>query len=141
MYGIGCEEPDGGESNCEIRQLDLQGNVVSEIESTTTTNETPTIREKNYEWIIYKQTANLWRVKSKEHGIHVQENNVWKWQSLTHMYISKTGTIIGGSISVTENSSHADVGIYWASMQVDYKVEASLVCGGSPFCRFYQRIV
>jgi hypothetical protein len=131
----GCEEGGGGNTgeNCDGIQESLEGTSVSEMESITTTNANPTTRTKNYVWTIYRQIWGLWSFQSHETGIQVKVGNEWHWLSLSHDNISRVGFQIGGNVSCTLNSATPTIGIYNASMTLDYNIEASLVCGGSPF--------
>jgi hypothetical protein len=132
----GCyEDPNGGggeEINCANVQGSLEGTSVSEIESSTTENETPTTRDRKYNWVIFKQNWNLFKFVSHEKGVHIKVNNVWKWESLTHNTITRTGGIIGGSVACSLIDATPTLGLYNASMTLDYHIEANAICKGSP---------
>ena len=132
-FGI-CEEVgENPQENCSSSQAALEGSVVNEPVSNSTTEETQTTRVKNYAWTIYRQNLGLWSFRSHEKGVHVKVNDEWRWQSLTHESISREGLMIGGSVSCTLNSATPYVALYWASMELDFNIAASIICGGSPF--------
>ena len=57
----------------------------------------------------------------------------WEWLSLDHQGLGKAGVVIGGSVEYSLVSSIPTIGLYHATMDLDFKVEYSLVCKGSPF--------
>jgi hypothetical protein len=129
----GCEDEGGGGENCSQTQNSLEGTPDSEIENIISENETATTRDKKYDWVIFKQNMGLYKFVSHENGVHVKVNNEWRWQSLTHNTITRTGGVIGGTVSCTLIEAVPTLGLYYASMTISYHIEASAICNGSPF--------
>ena len=124
----------GGESNPCSNTLStmLQGSSLSEPAAVNILSEGPITRTKIYTWKFYKQNQGLWYFESAEKGVHVKVNNVWKWQSLTHVSISRSGVVVGGSLECHLVTATPTLGQFWAAMELKYKIEADIVCNGFP---------
>ena len=124
----------GGETGyCSTEEWSSGVTSVTDLESISTISEGPETRTKNYVWVFARGTFNpTLRWKSHETGVHIRDNNQWKWQSLTHNSVSKVGIIVGGSLQCDVNSATATVGIYNAIMAINYTFTWSLVCDGFP---------
>ena len=108
------------------------GTAVAEIPTITTLGEGPETRTKVYVWKFYSQNQGMWYFESAEKGTHIKVNNVWKWKSLTHESITRSGFIVGGSVDCLLVSATATLGTYWAAMELKYKIKVDLICQGSP---------
>jgi len=95
-------------------------------------SETSNERSFIYSWTFEKQHDDWWLYKSYETGVHQKTNGVWKWKSLTHNSVSRSGFTIGASIDCQVNTALPQVGIYFAGMQLSYTLLASAICSGSP---------
>lgn len=123
----------GGSVYCNTTEWSSGVTEATDLESSITVSEGSETRTKNYVWTFAKGVFNpSLKWKSHETGVHIKENNVWKWQSLTHNSISKVGIVLGGSMQCDLNSATPTVGIYNAIMAIDYTFTRSFVCGGSP---------
>lgn len=124
----------GGSNTCNNTAADMAaGAAVSENSAVTTVTEGPETRTKIYVWKFYRQNQGMWYFESAEKGTHVKVNNVWKWQSLTHESITRSGFLVGGSADCLLVSAASTLGSYWAAMELKYKIKVDLVCEGSPF--------
>jgi len=110
----------------------LLGYATSEPESIVLSSESGLTREKFYNWVIYKHIWGMYKYVSHEKGVHVKVGNEWKWQSLTHIDISRSGIAVGATLSCTLISATPTVGIYNAGMAINYNIEVSAVYRGSP---------
>lgn len=123
----------GGTEYCDATEWSSGVTGATDLESSVVESETSETRTKTYVWVFAKGTFNpSLKWKSHETGIHIKENGVWKWQSLTHNSVSKVGMVIGGSLQCDVNSATETVGVYNAIMAIDYTFTWSFVCGGSP---------
>lgn len=137
LAGIGCGGDEGGGEgpDCEVVQQESEGISVSDDLSSQNVSETATTRTKKYHWTIYKQNQGLWKFTSHESGVHVKTTsttNPWKWQSLDHTNVSREGVWSGGTVDCTVNTSDVQLGLYWASMELNYTITASAICRGFP---------
>lgn len=113
----------------------LLGHATSEIESIGTTSDDGTTRDKYYGWTIYSQDWGWYKFVSHEKGVHKKAGNEWRWQSLTHVDITRVETMVGGSVTCDLIQAIPTVGIYNAGMAINYHIEASALWRGSPLSR------
>ncbi len=137
IVGSFCTTPNiggGGESSPCSNTLAalLQGSSLSEPAAVNILSEGPITRTKTYTWKFYKQNQGLWYFESAEKGVQVKVNNVWKWQSLTHESITRSGVVVGGSIDCLLVTATPTLGQFWAAMELKYKIKADVLCQGSP---------
>jgi hypothetical protein len=59
-------------------------------------------------------------------------NGEWRWESLVHESISKTGVTIGATVDCILHKATPEVGIYNAIMALDYDIRYSFTCKGVP---------
>jgi hypothetical protein len=137
-YGTNCSgggngAAGGGTEYCNAAEWSTGVTGATDLESSIIESEASETRTKTYVWVFAKGTFNpSLKWKSHETGIHIKENGVWKWQSLTHNSVSKVGMVTGGSLQCDVNSATPTVGVYNAIMAIDYTFTWSFVCGGSP---------
>jgi hypothetical protein len=104
--------------------------------SVSTISQTSITRTKKYEWCILRSIG--WYLFSFEKGVHIKIRNTnpnlqWVWQSLEHLGIGRVGVVIGGSAEYSLISATPTLGLYYAIMSLDFKVNYSVFCKGSPF--------
>jgi len=142
MMGI-CDGGGNEERTCADKQADMAsaGSVMSEKESVTETSNDGVRRYKDYVWKVYSVSNGLipMYLVSTEKGVHKKDNvGLWKWESLSHHSVSKRGTEILYSTSVSNESATItyDDHIYnppttaYISLRFDVKISA--VCDGVP---------
>lgn len=128
-----CEPTSGGSAeDSQVISDELEGHSVSENLDVTTIKESSTTRTKSYSWTFHSQNWGMWRFDSYEEGVHVKVNNQWRWKSLIHKSIAKSGFSVGGVVNCTILNSIAQVGIYNAGMEIWYNYDASALYEGSP---------
>jgi len=97
----------------------------SYMDGITLNSQSSSERSKSYTWVCGE--AAMIKVKSTEYGVHKKVNNEWRWKSLTHQSVYIVGTVIGGSVSVSSHSGLSQLGLYWASMRVDYVLQYNCI--------------
>ena len=130
-YGGG-GDPIVDDGTCDEALSNMTGMVTNESAGTTLVSSDANTRTQTYDWVIYKQKWGLWKFTSHEKGIHVFENNVWKWQSLVHESIDFNGTSLLQSINCSLNSATAYLGIYNSLMVINANITVSVVCQYGP---------
>lgn len=128
--GTNGEIPPQPSEECMNNIISFAGSPVSQTISSTTVSSTPETIEKKYNWIFHQ--AATWHYHSTERGIRTKVNNEWRFTSLTHQSHAREGWVVGGTITLSSFNAHPTVGIYNAIMDLDYTIEASVVCTGSP---------
>jgi hypothetical protein len=138
-YGDSPTPPNDQECNDALNTFmnDNAATPTNEVGSSATTNGNDcdagtNERCKTYPWMILRQNQGLWALEATEIGKHSFQNNEWKWISLTHKEINVIGTVIGGGITPIKVSAFSSIGLYWANMELKYKVTYSLLCKGFP---------
>lgn len=139
IVGQYCTSPSNGSGSASS---DACNNTLSQLlQGTSTSYETPginlidqgpTTRTKTYMWKFYRQNLGIYYFESTEKGVHIKVNNDWKWKSLQHISITRSGFIAGGSVECLLISATPTIGQYHASMGLRYKIKADLVCDGFP---------
>ncbi|WP_443944288.1 hypothetical protein ACJVDH_15365 [Pedobacter sp. AW1-32] len=119
-------------TDCSSETNSMRFMITNETVGNEIVGQNATTRVKNYDWKIAKQQLGLWSYVSHEQGTHAFTNNEWRWQSLEHKSITRTGAVVGGDISITEISATTTMGIYNTVMEVKFNLMASIACKGSP---------
>ena len=126
---------DGSGENCVNAVNSLKGGPTSEYISIADESEDLAAKERTriYTWTFFKQNFGMWSYKSIERGVHKQDaSGTWKWKSLEHVSVARTGWTLGGNLSCTVHAANPTVGVYVAGMELYYTVEGSAICKGSP---------
>lgn len=136
LLGI-CGDGGGGEDpeECNNALTDLVGSIQDASGPTEVTLELDgqEIRKKDYKWKLAQGGFNTGLAfYSHETGTHKKVNGQWRWDALEHKGISRTGVIIGGSVTCDLNSATPTIGIYNAGLALDVTFTFSLVCQGFP---------
>jgi hypothetical protein len=122
-----------GNTSCAEASNKIKAGPVSEMANFSVEQESREERTVIYTWTFLKHYFDWWQFKSIEKGIHTkQQNGTWKWKSLTHVGITKTGFVMGASIDCTVHSAIPTVGMYFAGMTLNFTYSASAVCKGFP---------
>lgn len=76
---------------------------------TSSTPVDPINRNRTYNWQICE--APSWTGYSNEVGSqeYPTSENRWNWKSFTHISVNKTGTIIGGSVDISDISNATNI--------------------------------
>ena len=135
-----CADGGGGGPSAGTNPGTCESNVKNLINGTlppsgltsSLVSQTETTRTRFYRWTIYRQSFGLWSFKSLEKGVHVKVNNEWRWKSLEHVSISRSGTVVGGTIDCSLDAANPTVGLYNAHMELHFTIKASAICSGSP---------
>jgi hypothetical protein len=125
----GYEEP---EVNCDSISEVTSGSAVSEPAEAVLIQDDGETRIKKYDWIFHRNSFGLWAFHSHEKGVHKRVNGEWRWESLVHESISKTGVTIGATVDCILHKATPEVGIYNAIMALDYDIRYSFTCKGVP---------
>ena len=104
----------------------------SEIDAIITSGDDGITRTRTYKWTIYQGGGNTWRFNSLETGVHKKVNNEWRWESITHNSVTRTGLMLGGDVQCTSHTGIPTLGVYNAAMTVMYNLQFSVVCRGFP---------
>lgn len=122
-----------GNTSCAEATNKIKAGPVSENAGISVEQESPEERTVIYSWYFLRHVFDWWQFKSIEKGIHErQQNGKWKWKSLTHVGVTRTGFVMGATIDCTVHNAQPTVGIYFASMELNFTYSASAVCKGFP---------
>lgn len=138
MYG-NCGGEDNCEATCEVNAAGLSSNSspTSEELSIDTWDIGNFRKRKDPKWTCHRGTG--WILTSKEEGIvelYDVPNDKWRWISLEHNSIAKTGISLGGTIDIVNDTgtpsftapSSGQSYVFYASMAIDYSIKYSPVC-------------
>lgn len=98
----------------------------SEIESSANQ------RTEVYSWTFAKNPGGFWKYNSIETGVHKKVNGTWRWESLTHTSVARTGVVVGGSLDCVVNATVPTVGIYNAGMKLLFTINSHFIAKGVP---------
>lgn len=138
--GSGGGAGEGGACDVQAQAFFNSGKKMNEKISVTLTGTTGALRTKEYKWKIYGVSNGLipmYLVSKEQSSQSTTGNNVWKFDSFTHVDISEVGTSILYGVSTSNISatstifSSATVNDY-AKMHLSFTVKLSLICDGLP---------
>lgn len=136
-----CPRDTGGGTSVASTETQVLDKLESELiqtnlkESISMSAVDPVTRNRTYTWQICE--APSWRGYSNEKGSqeYSSSENRWNWKTFEHVGVSKTGSIVGGSVDVSDISSSANIWSQYAGMQVNYHVEWHLLIRSTPASR------